>query len=264
MIATYEKKEPFGLSATKITNFRGFPEMFHPHCEIIMLTEGNLEISIDGVEYTMQKSDVCFVFPYSLHSYKDSPKASAYILLFDSSRTGSFEKLLYTHHPKSAVLALSEAEMLFKRFLQLYRENTSLSIKMANAYLQTIVGEILKGFVLEKQETKPKDTTRQVLNYCAENFNREDMNINTIAQALFISPSYLSKLFNRKLKTSFRQYINNLRISKARLLLAESDKSIVEVMLECGFGNQSSFNRIFFAHCSLTPREYRKLYFRHG
>lgn len=258
--ATYEKKDLLGLSAVRIKSFKGFPEMFHQHCEIIFVVQGELELSVEGEKHLAKKGDLCFVFPYCLHSYKDSPESEAYIILFDSAAAGSFERILYSSLPKDPIISSAHLEPILKRITELYKNNTAISIKTAKAYLQALVGEIIEELELTKQENRPRDTERQVLEYCAENFQREDLDIKKTAQALFISPSYLSKLFNRKLKISFRDYLNNLRISRAKILLTETDKRIVDVMLECGFSNQSSFNRIFYANCDMTPGQYKKRY----
>ena len=82
--------------------------------------------------------------------------------------------------------------------------------------------------------------------------------LKSVSDALFVSPSYISKIFAQKLKYSFREYINSLRIHKAKALLADPNRRIVDVMMDCGFQNQSSFNRVFLEICGISPREYQK------
>jgi two-component system response regulator YesN len=65
-------------------------------------------------------------------------------------------------------------------------------------------------------------------------------------------------VFSGKLKIGFREYINFLRISHAKTLLVETDMKVLAIMLECGFRNQSTFNRIFSEVCGVSPRTYRK------
>ena len=79
-----------------------------------------------------------------------------------------------------------------------------------------------------------------------------------IADELYISTGYVSKIFATKLKYGLREYINELRISKAKNLLSKTDLKIIDVMLECGFRNQSSFNRVFSEICGVSPSEYRR------
>jgi two-component system response regulator YesN len=98
--------------------------------------------------------------------------------------------------------------------------------------------------------------TAQLLSYCAAHF-AEDITVSTLAASLYISESYVSKLFTRQLGCSFREYINQLRIHEAQNLLEATDLRIGQVMTRCGFQNQSSFNRVFLDLTGISPREYR-------
>jgi transcriptional regulator GlxA family with amidase domain len=74
---------------------------------------------------------------------------------------------------------------------------------------------------------------------------------------MHLSPNHVSCIFSKKLKITLRDYINNMRISDATHLLANTEKSITEIMQECGFINQSTFNKTFSEICGMTPRLYR-------
>lgn len=98
---------------------------------------------------------------------------------------------------------------------------------------------------------------QKILLYCAEHFS-EEISVKSISGALYVSRSYVTKIFSSKLKFPFREYINILRISKAKKLLDDTDKRIIDIMYECGFQNQSSFNRVFYKQCNMTPQEFRE------
>ena len=137
------------------------------------------------------------------------------------------------------------------------KKGDEVSFKTACAYLQAFVGELLSEIPLCGVETVSENMTKPILLYCSEHFADEDIGIKKISDSLYISQSYVSKVFSVKLKYNFREYINELRISKAKELLKKTDMKIVNIMLECGFKNQSSFNRIFGEICGTSPREYR-------
>ena len=128
-------------------------------------------------------------------------------------------------------------------------------IKTALSYLNAVLGELLELLTLEERNDAGGITT-QILAYCAEHFS-EDISVKTLADALYISQSYVSKVFSQKLGYSFREYINALRVHKAQTLLRGSDQKILQIMTECGFQNQSSFNRVFLEITGLSPRDYR-------
>lgn len=78
-----------------------------------------------------------------------------------------------------------------------------------------------------------------------------------MAKALFISESYLSKCFRRELNTSFKEYLNYIRIRKAMLLFRTTDLKIYEVAEQTGFGTPKYFATIFRKLAGITPTQYR-------
>lgn len=255
MDAVFEKKEYFQLSGTKIKGFRGYMPMFHPHGELLYVTEGTIPINVDGKAHLLQAGEMAVLFPYLTHSYESSPDASALILLFDPSKT-AFDKTLLTMKPMRCYTEASALQPLVERAVEMLRKNRP---KTAMAYLNAVLGELLELLELEIHEGPSGDVTVQLLSYCAEHFD-EEITVSSLAASLYISESYVSKIFSRHLGCSFREYINGLRVNKAKSLLENAQLRIGQVMTRCGFQNQSSFNRIFRQVCGMSPREYRDLY----
>ncbi|HIS86017.1 MAG TPA: helix-turn-helix domain-containing protein [Candidatus Faecivicinus avistercoris] len=85
----------------------------------------------------------------------------------------------------------------------------------------------------------------------------EDLSAASVAKALFISESYLSKCFRRELNTSFKEYLNYIRIRKAMLLFRTTDLKIYEVAEQTGFGTPKYFATIFRKLAGITPTQYR-------
>ena len=87
---------------------------------------------------------------------------------------------------------------------------------------------------------------------------QEDLSRNDIAQAVFLSPDYLSHIFHEKTGKSLTGYITDKRIQKAEKLLLKSNMSIRDIAIACGFQNISYFSRQFKACTGKTPQEYSK------
>jgi len=130
-------------------------------------------------------------------------------------------------------------------------------IKTAQGYVNAVMGEFLELVALEHMERGAGDAAVRILAYCAEHFS-ENITLHQVSEALYISQSHGSKIFARKFKYGFREYINRLRIDKAKKLLEDPEQKILDVMYVCGFQNQSSFNRIFRRLCGVSPRDYRQ------
>lgn len=87
------------------------------------------------------------------------------------------------------------------------------------------------------------------------------LSLESVAEKLKISSSYLSRIIHAELNTSFTDYIHSLRIEEAKTYLLNpefSDYTITSIGLEAGFNSRSSFFDIFKKETGQTPLEYKK------
>ena len=108
--------------------------------------------------------------------------------------------------------------------------------------------------------TAPECTNEHVdrmLKYIDEHIQDPTLSNTQLAKRIGISEVYLRKLFQSHYHTTPRQYILELRIRKAKQLLASSRLSISQVAEHCGFTNPYHFSRAFRQATQRTPSEYR-------
>lgn len=124
--------------------------------------------------------------------------------------------------------------------------------------------EILKGFCMDciqEYEKVIQNNGRELIdniNIYIKSHYREDLNLNLIADLFFISPNYLSSLFNEKNKISFSDYIQNLRIEEAKEYLKTTNMKVYDIGKRVGYKNNSYFINIFKKSVGMTPSEFRK------
>ena len=87
--------------------------------------------------------------------------------------------------------------------------------------------------------------------------NYSDVTEESCATALGVSPSYLSRVFKRGMRSSFSAYVNRLKLREAARLLATGDTSVTEIAETVGFSTVSYFISLFRAHHGVTPHKYR-------
>jgi AraC-like DNA-binding protein/ligand-binding sensor protein len=80
----------------------------------------------------------------------------------------------------------------------------------------------------------------------------------TVAKAVNTSTFYFCKLFKKTTGLTFTEYVNRVRIEKAKTLLADPNHRIGEVAYEVGFQSLTHFNRIFRKIEGQTPSEFRR------
>ena len=86
-----------------------------------------------------------------------------------------------------------------------------------------------------------------------------DLKVRTLARKLGTPPAELSVLINTVSGRNFNEFVNELRIEHARtLLVAEPERSILDIAYASGFNSKSAFYRQFTTLTSLTPAQFRK------
>ncbi len=252
MNGIFEKRTPFGLKGSRFTGFMGYPPMFHTHGELIYVTRGSIETTVDGKSHRLEAGELCILFPYLTHSYSAARDAEGILLLFDPNTTAFTNTLLNKKPVRHFTDGQALAPLLDRAVTMLKKGNT----KTATGYLNAVIGELLEVLPLENSKDTSEDMAVKILDYCSAHY-QENISVKSVSEALYISQSYVSKVFANALKYSFREYINQLRIQRAKELLQNSNMRIVDVMFACGFQNQSSFNRVFRSCCGVSPREYQ-------
>ncbi|WP_085246801.1 helix-turn-helix transcriptional regulator [Gilliamella mensalis] len=110
-------------------------------------------------------------------------------------------------------------------------------------------------------ETSSKTTSlfEAIRQYIDTHF-RENITRDFLANMFYISPNYLSHLFQSEGKIGLNEYLNHIRLEYAKSLLKDYDLNIKEIALVSGFKDSNYFCRIFKKKTERTPTEYRRQY----
>jgi AraC-like DNA-binding protein len=100
-----------------------------------------------------------------------------------------------------------------------------------------------------------------VITYVNEHIT-ENITLASIAGALGYSPKYLSNCINKLFGMNLRTLIAAVRVNKAKYLLRETEKNNQQIMQECGFPTERSFDRQFKAILGRTPKYIRQNYYK--
>ncbi|WP_127579333.1 helix-turn-helix domain-containing protein [Paenibacillus koleovorans] len=111
--------------------------------------------------------------------------------------------------------------------------------------------------LLRERKEKRDHIIHFVYDYLEEHYEK-DITLDAIADKLNISRSYLSTYFKEKTGIYFVDYVNTVRVGKAKKLLARPDIRIQDAASMVGYQNINSFNRMFKKFTGMTPSEFRK------
>jgi AraC family transcriptional regulator len=99
---------------------------------------------------------------------------------------------------------------------------------------------------------------QEILDYIHENIT-SGLSLTELAAIAGMGSHHFSNLFKRSTGLSPYQYIVQQRLEKARELLKNTDRSILDIAMQTGFANQSHLTTVFRKNLSITPKKYREI-----
>lgn len=245
---------------------------WHNETEIIYVEKGSIDITINNTYYIGNAGDIfivnsgelheiygtstpleyrAFVFDFDMLSfYKDDIAQQTFIepvlngkLKFNNTINTSqkaFELLTYINKintTKSACYILSTKAALMQFFALMFEENKTVLSK--NAF-----------------PDKKNQLLKDIVKYIDENYNQE-ISLAEIAAYSNMSRKYFCRFFKNNFNKTFIEYLNDVKIEHSMVLLNESNISITDVAISCGFSNMSYFTRTFKKKTGCTPSQYR-------
>ena len=129
------------------------------------------------------------------------------------------------------------------------------------AYVKTLLDESTQAQNQEELLEEPGtmgstevviERARQFMeDHYGESISRDD-----VAAFCFLNPQYFGRFFKQKTGCSVNEYLNRVRMKKARELLGEN-MTLAAIAERTGFANERYFSRVFKLYCGCTPLEYR-------
>lgn len=95
------------------------------------------------------------------------------------------------------------------------------------------------------------------IDYIRRNLDR-DISRSEIAEAIFLNPEYLSRLFKKETGIALNEFIVREKIEQAKSMLKGTDIPVSLIALKMGYTNFSYFSQVFKRHTGLSPLEYRQ------
>jgi AraC family transcriptional regulator len=102
----------------------------------------------------------------------------------------------------------------------------------------------------------PKYKLQQTIDYIQANLDRK-LSLEAIAQNLDMSVYHFCHLFKQSVGIAPYQYVLQQRVERAKQLLKDRERAIIDIAIECGFANQTHLNKHFRSFTGVTPRSYR-------
>lgn len=137
------------------------------------------------------------------------------------------------------------------------RQKKSGYVQNVHSIINIIVSIILRERFKENNAGGQYTSVKRAIDYIKKNFQKP-LTLVDVAKEVNLEPNYFSSIFSKKLKTTFKSFLNEVRLNNAVKELKNSEKSILDICYSSGYGSISNFNRMFKKRYGMSPREYRQ------
>ncbi|RJE88721.1 response regulator [Paenibacillus sp. 1011MAR3C5] len=134
-----------------------------------------------------------------------------------------------------------------------------LSLMESMQSMKTHMRQLL-SIMMDELEASPVDRhieiVNEVCNIIQKNYGQV-ISIDVLAELIFLSPNYLRTIFKDVTGKTLLEYVTQIRMEQACLMLQETNIRIHEIAKQVGYESPSYFGSVFFKRTGLTPNQYR-------
>ncbi len=273
-------QQPLRLKKEALGIYADAPPLYsHAVPEISVVLSGGGVHHILGQEIPCEAGDIYIVNTDVVHGYEPSEEGMAIRrLLFDpkvwlEARYADPVDPCYCYGVFGDNAAVAYAKLTARtqaeirdRFAAVTRERAEQrhewesAVRADLALILIHVGRYITDAIKNIPSVQPREWSLvgSALRLVSDGFTNRELTLEHIANELFVSESYLSRLFKRFTGESFSGYLRRLRLEHACRLLKETDQTVEEIVGGCGLKDLPSFYRVFHDAMGMTPTQYRQ------
>ena len=241
IVETIEKPDMIKVESAVVFSY---PAHIHTYSEMILYEPFEGTVIVNDLHIPADRGCAVLIAPSDLHR-----------ILVTQSRQARFLKIDFTSRKANHSVLLrtpGEEPLLSAVFAEIRKgENSDAFV---NLLVQTAACILLeKGEVIPSlKKTAPNDLAIQAVRIIKDRA-QESLTLASVAESLFVSAPYLSKVFKETIGIGFSDYLIRTRLDRAAELLRKTDRSVTEICMESGFHNLSHFIRSFRRRFGCSP-----------
>lgn len=263
-IIDFKSSSPMNFSICVINSLE---RHWHKSIELLYVLSGSIQIQCHNVQYHLHEDDIILINMFDVHTLS-SPQCELLSLKIDIS---TLDPQIYRFSEKrfdcNSSTELDKTKFgPLKRVLALIIKSNATpdkNIEILNkSYIYQLIYILTTYFKVEdssysKDIIKNSERIQNILHYISENY-ADKISLNTLADNLYLSVPYLSKIFKEFIGLSFSEYLTDIRLSHAANDLVNPNFKIQYVAEKNGFSNTRSFATAFKNKYNSLPSKYRK------
>lgn len=228
----------------------------HNEYELLFLLNGDITELIEDRKYKLKKHDLVLIRPNNYHYIQvDSPEDyDRYVIYFEPKSLGIDNIALL--EDATEVYNCRHRPVIIELFKRLDYYQTMMSEEALKDMTCLLLKELLYNLSFANSSNRPiLENVHPVVSKALAEINANLLtvkNVSQIAEKLYVTESYLYRIFKRELKTTPYRYITEKRLQIAHSMLAQGLPP-TQVYRECGFNDYTSFYRSYVKQFGHAP-----------
>lgn len=250
-------------------SFRNLPELYREAQDVLTyrfyLGEGSI-ITREDVRRRWSPSDVPLAMDVdkiagvvkSGNRGQTERELDAYFLKLRGADCDIHPAKTYCLELFSAIVRQSPPEQMASQMKRMSEFERADTLEHIAALIRSVAGTIANAN-FEQTSRKHGAVLDSVIRCVEQHLHREELSLTWIAkEMMYMNEDYLGKLFKKELGEKFSQYVQRIRMEKAKRLLAETDLKTYEIAERIGLGKYPQyFSQAFKKHTGVSPTEFR-------
>lgn len=231
----------------------------HVSLLILFTYEGKGHLTYDEKDYLLKAGDVFIIDCRKFHHYKTEGKVWKHSDLHIWGKTAEYfyQELFSQKKPVFHCKQESVFQSQLEQILRLQSSNQKDWAILTSHEIENLLF-LLKDWSETKQEQAAVPENIALLRTYMEHHFQLPFSLDEIAEFSGMSKYHLCREFKRYIGFSPKEYVLDLRISQAKILLSSSRIPSCHISAIVGFSNESNFIRLFKQSTGMTPGQYRK------
>lgn len=250
-------------------NFKGvmqkFPNHFHDYYVIGFIEKGKRHLSCKNKQFIIETGDLILFNPGDIHTCEQiDDRALDYRCI--NIKENVMKKIIFEitgkeYLPNFKAVVLFHNELVSSlRELHLMIMKEEKNLKKEELFL-FIIEQLIREYSNLVSDTTMQEASTEIKTVCdyLENNYMENISLNQLSNLTGLSKYYLLHSFTKQKGISPYNYLQTIRIGKAKKLLEQGDMPI-DVAFKTGFTDQSHFTNFFKKLIGLTPKQYMNIF----
>jgi AraC-like DNA-binding protein len=250
----------------------------HPELELVFIIEGFGKRIIGNKVESFGPGDMVFIGPNLSHVWLSDPA------FYEEGSTLQSKVIVVYFDPKTLIKAF-DAVREFQSIRDMIRQSSRgirifgetrdiiadklIALSGKTGYekvvgllgIMNLIATSSDKYFIDDDKSDFHDDLRpdkliEVINYIKENLSKQ-ISLSHVANIAGMTEQSFCRFFKKRTKKNYSQYLNDLRITRAKELLIQTDRSIGDIACLCGYNSDSHFCRIFKEHVGESPFKYK-------